>query len=123
MAVLLWVLAAKMAQKHRSLGGLGDAADARVERSRAIAPGHLRQRDHLDPCGVARGAELFETLAAEVAHRIHRRFEEFARIEFALPFVGALAERRGHRPPAIGVDIDRAPPLPHSPSEFLHPPA
>src|ERR1700682_1420184 len=112
MAVLLWVLAAKMCQTALSLGGPGEAADARVERSAAIAPGHFRQRDHLDLGRVARGAELFKTLAAEVAHRIHRRFEEFARIEFAFAFGGDHAERRGHRQPAVGVDVDLAHAMP-----------
>src|ERR1700674_3764536 len=87
----------------QSFGGDGRLSDARVERSTAIAFGHFGQRDHLDPGGVARRTELFEPLAAEIAHRIHRRLEEFARVEFA-PGLGCyLSECRGHRQPAIGV--------------------
>src|ERR1700694_3192600 len=54
---------------------------------------------------MARGAELLEALAAEVAHRVHRRFEEFARVEFTLVLGPDFPERGGHRQPAIGIDI------------------
>ena len=44
--------------------------------------------------------------------RVHRRFQEFARIELASVRRRDLAERRGHRQPAVGVDIDLADAVP-----------
>ena len=41
-------------------------------------------------------------------HRIHRRFEKFARIEFGLVFIGNLANNTQHRQTTICVDIDLA---------------
>src|ERR1700752_5051891 len=55
---------------------------------------------------MARGTELLETLAAEIAQRVHRRFQESARIELALALGCDFAEGRGHCQPAIGVEID-----------------
>src|ERR1700758_2153864 len=57
---------------------------------------------------MARGTELLETLAAEIAQRVHRRFQESARIELALALGCDFAEGRGHCQPTIGVDIDLA---------------
>src|ERR1700730_19149637 len=91
-----------------SFGGGGHVSDARVERSRAIASCHFSQWGDLDLRRMAGCAELLETLAAEVAHRVHGRFEEFAWIEFAFALVRHFSERGGHRPPAVGIDIDLA---------------
>src|ERR1700688_4011789 len=89
-----------------SFGRNGVVADTRIERTAAIALRHLRQRHHLDPCGVAGGAELFEALAAKVTQRVHCRSEEFAWIEFALRPNCDLPEGRRHREAAVGIDID-----------------
>src|SRR5512137_2760790 len=92
----------------RSFGCRCHLADTWIERARAIAFRHLRQRDHLDPRTMAGRTELLEALAAEISHRVHRGFQEFTRIELAPALRGDLAERRGHRQPAVGVDIDLA---------------
>eukprot|EP01035_Chromulina_nebulosa_P038698 gene38698-52278_t len=81
---------------------LREIADLRIETAAAIAPRHFGERDGPDFGGVAGGAELFEALAAQVAHGIHRRLEEFARIEFAAVRSRDLAEHRGHREPTVG---------------------
>src|SRR5579864_4639044 len=91
-----------------SFGCDGDLADPRIERARAVALRHLGERHYLDARGVARGSELLEALAAQIAQRVHRGFQEFARVEFAFALGGNLAERRSHRQPAIGIDIDLA---------------
>src|ERR1700730_15244448 len=91
-----------------SVGGGGHGSDAWVERSRVIASCHFSQWDDLDLRRMAGCAELLETLAAEVAHRVHGRFEEFARIEFAPALGRDFAECGGHRQPAVGVDVDLA---------------
>src|ERR1700676_2160224 len=83
-------------------------SDPRIEAAGAVSLRHLRQRNDLDPGGTPGGSELLEALAAEIAQRIHRRLEKLARIEFASGLRRDLAERRGHRQPAIGVDIDLA---------------
>src|SRR3982750_1168456 len=109
MAVLLNVLTGEPDRKAlKSFSGGCDISNARVERARSIAPGHLRQRDGPDLAGMAGGTKLHKALAAEIAHRIHRGFKEFARIEFALALGRDFAECRGHRQPAVGVDIDLA---------------
>src|SRR5580698_9858582 len=105
--------------KSLSLGSGGHISDARVKRSAAIAFGHFRQRDHLDPGGVAGRTELLETFAAEIAHGVHRGFEEFARIEFASGLRRDFPECRRHRQPAIGVDIDLANAVPDATDDFL----
>ena len=59
-------------------------------------------------------------LAAEIAQAIHRRFQEFSRIEFAFALHRDLAERWVvGREPAIGVDIDFADTMPDAPDDFL----
>src|SRR4029450_5779812 len=78
----------------RSFGGIGDPSDTWIERAFAITPRHLGHWDDLDLRGVARGAELLEALPAEGAQRVHRRFEEFARIKFASVWRCDLAECR-----------------------------
>src|SRR5213593_3917756 len=83
--------------------GMGHLPDTWIERARAIAPRHLGQWDDLDLRSVACSAELFEALAAKVAQRVHRGFQELARIEFAFALRCDLAERGGHRQPAIGI--------------------
>src|SRR6516162_2708280 len=83
-------------------------SDARIERTRAITLRHLGERDDLDPGSVARGAELLEPLTAEVAHRIHGGLKKLARVEFTLCLRGHLADDRGHRQAAVGVNIDLA---------------
>src|ERR1700722_14123638 len=101
-----------------SLGSRGHASDTRVKRSATIAFGHLGQWDHLDLGRMACRAELFEPLAAEIAHRIHRGLEEFARIEFAPGLGRYFPECRGHRQPAIGVDIDLADAVPDAAHDY-----
>src|ERR1700738_2469166 len=91
-----------------SFGGGGHVSDARVERSRAIAFCHFSQWYDLDLRRMARGTKLHKALAAEVAHRIHCGLKEFARIELASAPGRDFPERRGHRQPAVGVDIDLA---------------
>src|SRR6476620_3264717 len=76
-----------------SFGGIGHSSHAWIERARAVALGHLGQRNDLDLRGMAGGAELLEALAAEIAQAIHCRFQEFARIEFAFALHRDLAER------------------------------
>ena len=61
-------------------------------------------------------AELLEAFATKLTHRIHRGLEEFARIEFGSRLRCDLAEHRGHREAAIGVDIDLA----HAASDAVH---
>jgi hypothetical protein len=39
------------------------------------------------------------------AHRVHRGFQEFARIEFAWRFMRDAAKLGGHRETAIGIDV------------------
>src|SRR3981189_259342 len=68
---------------------------------------------------MARGAELLEALAAKIAHRIHRGFQEFTRIEFAPGLRGDLAERRGHRQPTVGIDIHLADSMLDAAANFL----
>ena len=58
--------------------------NSRIERAGAIALRHLRQRNHLDLRCVAGGAELLEAFTTKLPHRIHRRLQEFARVELAL---------------------------------------
>src|SRR4051794_975445 len=106
MVVLLWFSWRRGVTSSVSFGGIGHRSDARIEAAAAVAFRHFGERQHLDAGGVARGAELLEALAAEVAHRVHRGFKEFARIEFALALGPDLPERRRHRQPAIGVDVD-----------------
>src|ERR1700733_7730044 len=117
--VFSFVMAADAIEDVRSLRSRGHASDTRVERSATIAFGHLGQWDHRDLGRMARRTELFEPLAAEIAHRIHRWLEEFARVEFA-PGLGCyLSECRGHRQPAIGVDVDLADAMPDAAHDFL----
>src|SRR5262245_56900335 len=85
-----------------------DAPDLRIERGGAIAPGHFRQRDHLDLPGIAGRAELLEPVATKLAQGIHRGLEELARVELALRLDRDLAEGRSHRQTAIGIDVDLA---------------
>src|SRR5690242_13468710 len=66
------------------LGRDGFFTDTRIKFTGAVELGHFSQRDHLDLRGIPGGAELLETLATEIAHRIHRGFQELAWIEFAL---------------------------------------
>src|SRR4029453_13890017 len=95
-----------------SFGGISDSSHPWIERARAVALGHLGQWNDLDLRGMACGAELLEALTAEVAQTIHRPLQEFARIEFAFALHRHLAERSGHRQPAVGVDIDLANAMP-----------
>src|SRR5713226_5819177 len=68
---------------------------------------------------MAGSTELLKTLAAEVTHRIHCRLEEFARIELASAPGRDFPERRGHRQPAVGVDIDLADAMPDAANDLL----
>ncbi len=69
---------------------------------------------------MASGAELFEALATEIAHRIHRGLEEFARIKLVLVRCGHLAERGCHREAAVGVDIDLADTMPDAADDLVN---
>src|ERR1700722_3583505 len=102
----------------RSFGSRGHVSDA-WGRSTRIASGDCSQRDHLDPGGVACRAKLLEAFAAEIAHRVHRGFKEFSRVEFAPDLRCNFPECRGHRQPAIGVDIDLADAMPDAADDFL----
>src|SRR5258706_1298363 len=103
----------------KSFGGGRYVSDARIERARPVTPGHFRERDYLDLAGIARGTKLHKAFAAEVAHRIHGGFKEFARIEFASAPGREFPERRGHRQPAVGVDIDLAHAMPDAANDLL----
>ena len=76
---------------RRGSGGVG-GGDVRVELAGGVAPGHLVERDDLDPRGVARRAELLEAFAAKVAQGAHRGLEELARVELARRLGGDAAE-------------------------------
>src|SRR6202171_5593884 len=102
-----------------SFGGGGHGSDARVERSRAIASCHFSQWYDLDLRRMAGCAELLETRAAEVAHRVHGRLEEFAWIEFAFALARHFSECGGHRQPAVGIDIDLADAMPDAANDLL----
>src|ERR1700680_4858818 len=108
----------------RSCGGIGHLPDAWVERARAITPRHLGQWNDPDLRGVARGTELLKALAAEVAQRGHRGFQELTRVEFAFALRCHFAKGRRHRQPAVGVDIDLADAVLDAADDFLdrHPP-
>jgi len=69
-------------------------------------------------CSLAASIDA-EQLAAEIAHRIHRGLQEFARVEFAFDLRSNFPERRGHRQPAIGIDIDLADTMPDAAHDFL----
>src|SRR5262245_28391570 len=89
-----------------SFCGIGYPSNAWIECAGSIASRHLGQWDDLDAGRMPCRAESLEALAAKIAQAIHRRFQKFARIELA-PALGCdLAERRGHRQPAVGIDID-----------------
>src|SRR5713226_2966509 len=68
---------------------------------------------------MACSTELLETLAAKTVHRVHRGFQEFARIEFAPGLRGYLAERRSHRQSTVGIDIDLADAMLDAADDFL----
>src|SRR5260370_41633364 len=104
-----------------SFGRSGGVANTRIERPAAIALRHLRQRHHLDPCRVAGGAELFEALAAEGAQSVHRRLEEFTRVEFVFGLDRGLPEGRRPPEPAVGIDIDPAAAPPAAADDLLDP--
>src|SRR5437764_819542 len=90
-------------------GGDGLAGvDARVEFAGAVPPRHLAHRNDLDLACVSGGAELLESFAAQIAHRIQRGFQEFTWVELGPRLRGDFAEHRGHRQPAVGVYIDLA---------------
>jgi len=95
------------------------AADPGIQRPRAIALRHLGKRDHLDVRRIPRRPELFEPFATERAQRIHRGFQEFSRIEFALGLRGDLAKRRRHRQPTIGIDVHLAHAVPDTAHDLL----
>ena len=58
--------------------------------------------------GLSGRTELLETQTAEIAHAIHRRLQEFARIEFVRLRLGDATEFSRHRQPAVRVDVDLA---------------
>ena len=66
----------------RRSGGLG-GCDLRVELAGGIASGHLVHRHDPDLRGIASRPKRSKPVAAEIAHRIHRRLQEFARVELA----------------------------------------
>src|SRR3569833_4348585 len=68
--------------------------DPRVQFAGAVPPRHLAHRDHLDLGGLPGGAELLAALAAQLPHRLHRRLEEFARVELGPRLRCDLAEYR-----------------------------
>src|SRR2546429_9842401 len=86
-----------------SFCGISYPSNAWIECARPVASRHLGQWDDLDVGRMPCRAELLEAFAAKIAQAIHRRLQEFARVELA-PALGCdLAERRGHRQTSVGI--------------------
>src|SRR5437879_12228887 len=73
-----------------------------------IALRHLLQRDRLESGCLSGAAELLVALLAHDPGRLPCRLQDLARVEFRRVFGKEPADRRGHREPDAGLDIDLA---------------
>src|ERR1700730_7984838 len=82
-----------------------------MKAARGITLAHRGHLQNLDLRGISGGTELLEPLPANLAHRVHRGFQEFARIEFAWRLMRDAAKFGGHSETAIGIDVHLAHPV------------